>query len=307
MTDEPVTSETKPTASGEIGTAPEDGFGAGFGEQKEKQPERAGNAVFGGAPTAPKADDIPFDNVPLSSNGIIYPEDSPLHGKTHIAIKVMTAKEEDILTSPSLLKTGKVIEALLQSCVMDKSINVNDMIAGDRNALMVALRITGYGAEYDAEVTCGECETKYKHTFNLGELALNRLDIEPIEPGTNLFEYNLPRSKKRVLFKFITGHDEAEMDEVHNRRKKLGQRGDNRVTDRLRYSIVEIDGTRKRGDIERAVQRMVAYDSSALRRYMGKHEPGIDMKAEVECPHCGTSEEVQTPLGIGFFFPSFDD
>lgn len=296
-------------------TTPEEGFGAGFGEnnsppappQAPPAPEREGNAVFGGAPNAPKADDIPFDNVPLPSNGVIYPEDSPLHGQTHIAIKVMTAKEEDILTSPSLLKNGKVIEALLQSCVMDKNINVNDMIAGDRNALMVALRITGYGAEYDAEVTCGECDTRHKHTFNLGELEIKRLeDISPIEPGSNLFEYTLPRSKKKVLFKFITGHDEEEMDKVHERRKKLGQRGDNRVTDRLRYSIVEIGGTRKRGDIERAIQRMVAYDSLSLRRHMGKHEPGIDMKSEVECPSCGASEEVNMPLGVNFFYPETD-
>lgn len=293
-------------------TTPEEGFGAGFGKDAPAPPtappapERQGNAVFGGAssPMAPKAEDIPFDNVPLPSNGIIYPAESPLHGQTHIAIKVMTAKEEDILTSPSLLKTGKVIEALLQSCVMNKNINVNDMIAGDRNALMVALRITGYGADYDTEITCSECETKYKHTFNLGALEIKRLeDISPVETGSNLFEYVLPRSKKKVLFKFITGHDEEEMDKIHEKRKKLGQRGDNRVTDRLRYSIVEFDGSRKRGDIERAIQRMVAFDSLSLRRHMGKHEPGIDMKSEVECPSCGHSEEVNMPLGATFFYP----
>jgi hypothetical protein len=268
-------------------------------------PERQGNAVFGGAP-APR-EEIPYDNVPLPSNGLIYPVESSLHQQTHVAIKVMTAREEDILTSPALLKSGKMLESLLQSVLMDKNINVNEMIAGDRNALMVALRITGYGAEYAAEITCSSCEEKYDNTFNLGELAIRRLEIQPIEVGMNLFEFVLPRSKKKVLFKFLTGHDEYEIDKTSERRRKItGSRVDSRVTDKLRYSIVEIDGSQKRGDIEKAIQRMVAYDSLSMRKFMNKHEPGIDMSTEVECPNCGHEEEVNMPLGVSFFYPDIE-
>lgn len=273
--------------------------------QKEDAPAtRPGNEVFGGSPNMQPPEEIPYDNVPLPSNGTIYPIDSPLHGKTHVPIKILTTQEENILTSPALIKTGKVIQVLLEACMMDKDIKINDLIAGDRNAIMVSVRISGYGSEYEVPIECSKCDTEYDHEFNLNALVIKRLEISPIDKGMNLFEYILPRSKKRVLFKFITGHDEEQIDEAAERRKKIGLLGDSKVTDKLRHSIVELDGSKKRGDIEMDIQKMFAYDSSALRGYMDKHEPGIDMTQETTCPGCGNREEVTVPIGIGFFYPT---
>ncbi len=87
--------------------------------------------------------EVPVEAVPLPSKGTVYPADSPLHGQETVEIRAMTAKEEDILTSRALIKKGTVITHLIQSCLVNKQIDVNEMLVGDRNAIMTALRITG--------------------------------------------------------------------------------------------------------------------------------------------------------------------
>ncbi len=276
-----------------------------FTDEKLNPGQREQNAVFGQAvqPGQVLVDDVPFESVPLPSSGLVYPDSSNLHGRDTIDIRVMTAREEDILTSRALIKKGTVITELLRSCIMDKSIDVQDMIAGDRNAVMVALRITGYGADYGAEIECSSCGHSYENSFNLAQLPLKRLEIEPVRPGENAFEFILPVSKKKVVFKFLTGRDEEDISVTQERMKKLGNFQDSYVTTRLKHSIVEIDGVVQRGEIAKFVDRMRAGDSRGLRRYMDKHEPGMIMKQEAACPACGHHEEVSMPLGAGFFWP----
>jgi hypothetical protein len=215
----------------------------------------------------------------------------------------MTAREEDILTSRALIKKGTVITELLKSCLIDKSIDVQDMIAGDRNAIMVALRITGYGAEYPAEIQCSSCDHVYENSFNLAGLPIKRLELDPASPGENLFAFKLPITKHTVLFKFLTGRDEEQINVIQEKMKKLGSLQDSYVTTRLKHSIVKIDNITSKADIARFVDRMRAGDSRALRRYIDKNEPGIVMKQEASCPACGEAEEVSMPLGASFFWP----
>lgn len=166
--------------------------------------------------------DIPIEIVPLPSAGKAYAPNHPLHAKDQVEIRAMTAREEDILTSKALLKKGTVVSELIKSCLTDKLVNPADLLNGDRNALMVAIRITGYGAEYDAEVECGECSVKTPQQFALGELPIRHLSLEPVTPGANLFEFTLPYSKKAVRFKFMTGRDEEEIQATQEKQKKLG-------------------------------------------------------------------------------------
>lgn len=272
---------------------------------------REQNAVFGQADSPqPQAatgpgllDDVPFESVPLPSSGIVYPQGSSLHNKKSLDIRVMTAREEDILTSRALIKKGTVITELLKSCLMDKSIDVQQMISGDRNALMVSLRITGYGAQYPAEIECGECGHKFENDFNLAQLPIKRLEIDPIAPGENVFAYKLPLSGKTVYFKFLTGEDEEEINIVQEKMKKLGTMRDTFVTSRLKKSIVKVDDVTDKAQISRFVDGMRAGDSKGLRRYMDKHEPGMVMKQDAVCPACGDREEVNMPLGAQFFWP----
>jgi len=248
--------------------------------------------------------DIPLETVPLPSAGRVYPDSSALHNVETVEIRAMTAREEDILTSKALLKKGTVITELIRSCLIDKAINPNELLTGDRNALMVAIRITGYGPEYDAELQCTECDQRAPRVFDLGALPIKRLAINPVAPGMNLFEFTLPYTKKVVKFKFITGMDEVDIMSTSEKQKKLGLPSETNVTTNLLYSIVGIAGIEDRAKIANFVRMMPARDSLALRNYIRDNEPGITMKQEVTCPSCGHSEEVSMPIGVSFFWPS---
>jgi len=250
--------------------------------------------------------EIPVETVPLPSQGLAYPLDHPLHGAKTVDIKAMTAREEDILTSRAFIKKGTVIAELIKSCVVDKRIDPGTLLSGDRNALMVAIRITGYGSEYIVEAECPVCNNKGKHDFNLAELPINALAIEPLEMGQNLFETQLPMTKKIVTFRFMTGRDEREILISSERRKKGGIAGDNLVTERLQHTLVTIEGTTDRSAINHFIRHMPARDSLYMRRFMDKNEPGVEMKGWIDCLDCGESSEVEFPIGTSFFWPDTD-
>lgn len=247
--------------------------------------------------------EIPVETIPLPSAGKVYSAE-PLASSETIDIKSMTAREEDILTSRALIKKGTVITELIKSCLVDKRINPSELLAGDRNALMVAIRITGYGEEYEAETECSECSTRTMHMFNLSELPIKRLEIDPIEPNVNAFSFVLPYTKKNVKFKFLSGRDEEEISATAEKQKKLQLNVDSSVTTNLLYSIISVDGITDRAKISNFVRNMPARDSLALRNYIRDNEPGILMKQDAPCQSCGHVEEVDMPLGISFLWPS---
>jgi hypothetical protein len=247
--------------------------------------------------------EIPVESVPLPSLGMVYPENSPLHGRDSVEIRAMTTKEEDILTSRALLKKGTVITELIKSCMVDKTVNVYDMLSGDRNALMVAIRITGYGPEYNAEIECPSCNVKSEQSFNLAELPIKQLEVEPVTTGKNIFEFTLPYTKKVVRFRFLTGRDEEEIMVTQEKQKKI-MSNDTLVTTNLLYSIVSVDGIEDRTKIASFVRNMPARDSLALRNFIKDSEPGIEMKSQMECPSCGHVDDVAMPLGVTFLWPN---
>lgn len=247
--------------------------------------------------------DIPTESVPLPSLGVIYNQDGPLFGQETLDIKPMTAKEEDILTSRALIKKGTVLTKLIHSCLIDKSINPDDLISGDRNALLVSLRITGYGADYDVEVDCPECSTRSKQSFDLSSLPIKRLTIDPVTIGENVFEVQLPVTKKVVKVKFLTGHDEREMMITAERKKKSGIKSDSSVTDRLMQSIISVDGITDKNKLSFFVKNIPARDSLVLRKFLDNYEPGVEMKSWMTCPSCHEQSEVGLPMGASFFWP----
>ena len=247
--------------------------------------------------------EIPVETVPLPSCGVCYPSESSLYDQETIDIKAMTAKEEDILTSRSLIKKGTVITHLLKSCMVDKSIDPDLMLSGDRNAVMTAVRITGYGADYNVEVDCPACGERSKQSFDLSKLPIKRLNVEPVAHGSNLFEFELPVTQKTVRFKFLTGADEAELATIQERKKKQGMTAENLVTQRLMFAIQSIDGISDKSKIAMFCRHMPARDSLALRQFIDKNEPGIDMKSWMDCPSCLEHSEVRLPIGAAFFWP----
>lgn len=277
--------------------------------------KRQGNEIFSGAQSAPHKQnvmsedfgfEVPVELVPLPSEGKVYPESSPLHNQKAVQIRAMTAREEDILTSAALIKEGTVLTELIRSCLVDKRIDPSMLIAGDRNALMVAIRITGYGADYKAETVCQRCDELVKQSFNLGALELKSLDVAPVTLGENLFEVTLPMSKKTVKFSFLTDRDENDMSQEQDvKRKKLGLKGESLVTDRLTRAVKSIENVSDKNKIATFVRNMPARDARFLRKFMSDNEPGINMRGPFKCtnPRCGHESEVSIPIGASFFWP----
>lgn len=248
---------------------------------------------------------VPVEVVPLPSRGVVYPKTSPLHMASEVQIRAMTSREEDILTSRALIKSGVVISRLIQSCLVDKRVNVREMLSGDMNAIMVAVRITGYGSLYETRAKCPRCDYEQDHSVDLSQIPIKYLELQPIEPGVNLFQTTLPKTGVRVLFKFMTGVDEEETMASADEQKKRKGRESNLITSYLSRCVVSVNDREDRSTISRFVTSMPAGDSKFLRKLISNSEPGLEMKTTLRCddPECGAIEEVPIPLGVSFFWP----
>ena len=277
------------------GAAPDDGL---------TELERAAGVEVPSGPH-PADDDYapPVTSVSLPSRGLVYPPESPLYLCESVDIKAMTAKEEDILSSVTLIKKGTVLTTLMRSCITNRLIDPDKMLVGDRNAVLIAIRVSAYGAEYPATITCAECGEQFEHEFDMSRLPIKRLDINPTGgKGSNDFPFTLPTSKRVAHFKLMDVESSQRLDrDAEAIRKKGGREAG--VTMRLMAQVTSIEGVPEE-QLPRAIANMPARDSRALRKYMDDAAPGVDMLQEVECPSCGTTKEVDVPLGPQFFWPS---
>lgn len=246
--------------------------------------------------------EVPVEIVPLPSSGLIYSPDSKLYKRETVKIKAMTAREEDILSSNALIKEGSAIDYLIKSCVIDKEIDVFDLILGDKNALMVSIRITGYGTEYRIKPQCDKCSGISDITFDLSNLEIKRLKIDPVELGSNEFNFTLPVTKKNVIFKFLTSNDDKERDKKQKFFKDKFKI-DNNVTSFLESSILSIDGIKDKNKISQFVKNMPAFDSKSLRSFIRENEPGINMSHEFMCQHCQHVNKANLAITPEFFWP----
>ena len=147
---------------------------------------------------------FPTEIVDLPSKGLLYPEGHPLSSGT-VEMKYMTAKEEDILTNLTYIKQGIVIDKLLQSLIVSK-FDWEDLLIGDKNAIMIAARVLGYGKEYSFNYDNEEI------TVDLTELPTIELDEDEVVKGVNEFEYELPFSKNKITYKYLTAKDEKAIE-----------------------------------------------------------------------------------------------
>ena len=248
--------------------------------------------------------EVPVETVPLPSKGLIYSQDSWFHMKETVDIKSMTANEEDILASQAYVKKGTVIEELIKSCVMDKNADVDNLLIGDKNALAMAIRITGYGSQYDCNVFCVHCQYKNNKIFDLTTLGIKPLGASPIENGKNRFSYILPVTKKSVVFKIMTTKDVNDLEKnLENKRQLLGEMSIGTITSNLLNQIISIDGIEDRGKINEFVNIMPAFDSRSLRSYILKIQPGIDMDVNFNCENCNRENKTSLPINANFFWP----
>ena len=240
---------------------------------------------------------FPSEVIDLPSEGKLYPEGHPLKdGK--IEIKYMTAKEEDILTSQNLIKKGVVIDRLLDSLILTKDVKLDDLLIGDKNAIMVAARILAYGPEYTCEITNPKTGDISNQTFNLADCPFKKL---PKDVTENSFEVNLPISKVKIKFSLLNGDDEKKINKEIEASKKIGLGVLPELTTRLRYLIKEVNGDSSANVINGFAENMLARDSKFLRDEIQKVQPDIELSQEVEIG--GESVKVNIPMTAGFFWP----
>jgi len=245
---------------------------------------------------------FPTETIDLPSHGWYYDQASPL-ASGQIELKYLTAKEEDILTSTNLIQKGLVIDRLLEALIIDKSVDFNDLLIGDKNAIMVASRVLGYGKDYDARVACATC----------GVISDTRIDLtafddkaieEPKTKGVNQFEFRLPTSKKTLTFKLLTQGDENEIGEEVAKLRKVDAEVDRTLTTRLKHIIVAVDGDDDPTSVRDFVDNeFLSRDSKAFRRHYQSVSPDIDLSIDNKCPNCGAERRVAVPIGVDFFWP----
>jgi len=248
-------------------------------------------------PVGPVEFVIPTEFVDLPSKGAFYPEGHPLHNADSIEIKEMTAKEEDILTNTSLIKKGIVFDRLMASVIINKETSPESLLVGDRNAIIMATRISGYGSEYVTKVTCPLCLNSGKNTYDLMEIRDSNWEREVEECGAvlseGLFEITLPRSQVSVKARPINGYDEKALS-------KLGEA--DAVTGQLKRFIVEVDGQRDRKYITQFIENMPARDAKYLRTVYKKITPNLDFEQDYECDKCGYEARLEVRLSPDFFW-----
>jgi transcription elongation factor Elf1 len=248
---------------------------------------------------------VPTELVPLPSKGKFYPQNHPLYNKDTIEIKQMTAKEEDILTSRSLLKKGVALDKLIASLVTDKSINTDTITSEDRNAILVAARIAAYGPSYDTQVTCPSCNTKVKSTFDLYEKVYKEENEEPQDnlpvEANGTFVIELPATKWRVVCRALNGYDEKNLIRISDS-KKNSAGGDSLLMEQLKGMIVSIQGVEEKELLKKAIEAMPAADSRYLRKTYSKYIKGIDLTKTFNCSSCGYETDMEVPLTADFFW-----
>lgn len=249
--------------------------------------------------------DFPTEVITLPSKGLVYPETNPL-SKGQIEIKYMTAREEDILASQNLIKKGVVLDKLFESVVVEKDVNIGDITIGDKNAILLATRILGYGSEYNVEVTDPFTGENQKVRIDLSKVQTKDVDDSKLNRN-NRYDFELPLLKKKIKFKLLTHKDEIDINAeiaALNRLTK-GEAASQDISTRFRYMIQEIDGNTDRGFINNFVKNnLLARDSKALREYVKTISPDMNFSYEFISDITGETEALDIPFGVGFFYPS---
>ena len=235
---------------------------------------------------------LPTEVIELPSKGLLYPEGSEL-AKGTLEMKYMTAKEEDILTNQSYIQKGTVLDRLMKALIISK-ISYDDLLIGDKNAIMVAARILGYGKDYSFSIL-GE-----DHTVDLSTLESKTLNDELFKDGKNNFEFTLPHSGNKITFKLLTHKDEQSINRELEGLKKINKDNSPELTTRLKYLITSVEGKTEIKDIREFVDNyLLARDSRALREYIKEIQPDVDLTFFPD----GESTRVNIPVGVSFFWP----
>jgi hypothetical protein len=236
---------------------------------------------------------VPTEVIDLPSKGLIYPETSPL-SSGEIEMKYMTAKEEDILTNQSYIQKGTVLDELIKSLIVTPNVKYEDMVVGDKNALLVAARILGYGKDYT--FTYGGEE----QTVDLTIIENKPIDESLFKKGVNEFDYTLPSTGTRITFKLLTSADERKITAEIEGLKKINKNASPELSTRLKYIITSVEDDRDTKTIREFVDNhFLARDSRAFREYIREVQPDVDLTFFPD----GSDSKINVPIGLSFFWP----
>ena len=250
----------------------------------------------------------PTEFVELPSRGDFYPEGNILNGVETVEIRQMTAKDEDILTSRALLKKGVALDKMINNLLVDKRINPDDMLVGDKNAILVAARASGYGSDYTTRVTCPHCAEQSEATFDLAEVTITDADaytaIEGVTRQGATFTIELPQTKAQVGVRMMTGKDENAIARNSRINRKAGVNTETTLTSQMRGFITSVNGDSTPKNIAYFVDHMPARDSRWLRTIYKTITPNVDMTQIFECVNCDYTTELEVPFTTDFFWPN---
>jgi hypothetical protein len=246
----------------------------------------------------------PTEFVVLPSAGALYPEGHPLRDQEAVEIRHMTAKEEDILTSETLLKRGLAIDRLVNSVMVDKSIKVDDLLVGDKNAILLASRITGFGPLYEVSITCPSCATQQEKEFDLSTIEIKETDLSEVEAtDRGTYKFELPVTKVMLEIRLLKSSDERTISKNNEQRKKK-KLPENNTTTLLSSIMVSANDVEDRSQLLRFAELMPVRDSQYVRTLYDKIKPDIDMRFDFVCSNCEHDGKVVMPLTAEFFWPN---
>tara|TARA_R110001583_G_scaffold63844_4_gene186325 strand:- start:1541 stop:2398 length:858 start_codon:yes stop_codon:yes gene_type:complete len=249
---------------------------------------------------------IPTEFVDLPSGGRFYTEGHPLHGQDSLEIKQMTAKEEDMLTSRTLLKKGVALDRVIDSIIIDRRIDADQLLVGDKNAIIISTRVSGYGSDYTTQVTCPNCSVNQEYTFDLNDTRVyqgenaHAFQLKDHNDGT--FTTTLPKTNIDVRFRLLTGRDEkrmlAQLEEARKRKKP-----EQTVTLQLRSMVISVQDNDSPDAIGYLIENIPSADARHLRTAYKLAAPNIDLTQHFECAECTHEQEMEVPLTADFFWP----
>ena len=248
----------------------------------------------------------PTEFVELPSQGKGYPPEHPLHNQEVIEIRFMTAKDEDILTSQALLKKGLALERMMENVIIDKKVKPSSLLVGDRNAILIATRASGYGNHYETSVACPACGERSTLMFNLEDKSFNHggvpedMEVEATDNGT--FVVAMPLSKLKVEVRMLNGKDEQWLLQTAKSKKKHKLQ-DSALTNQYRRMIVSVNGQTDRKALDYVIENLPAIDSRHLRLAYKSLSPDVKVFKDFSCPACNHEQALEVPFNTDFFWP----
>ena len=235
---------------------------------------------------------FPTEEIDLPSKGLIYDPKNPL-SKGTVEMRYMTAKHEDILTNQSYIQKGTVLDKLLKALIVDKDVSLDDLIVGDKNALLIASRILGYGKDYQVTIEGNE------YTLDMSTLEHKEIDFSKLEKGKNEFNYTLPSSEILITYQLLTGKLEKSIEREIAGLKKLNKEVSPELTTRLKHMVTSVDGSEEKKDIRDFVDNhLLARDSRSFREHVKSTQPDVNLSYILD-----NGKEVIVPIGLSFFWP----